>query len=145
MSLQGHRTSLTVLWASCFMLAIVGILYLRWIVRIGPTASSDFFDLIITQYAPYLGAVLGFQFAVRSSNLRNKEDPSVPYWLAMAVSSLWNLVTVGFVVQACLSSDMTQSAMKDIKAVVPKLAWIVAPAIGLFFGRPGEALNDHQD
>jgi hypothetical protein len=56
----------------------------------------------------------------------------------MAMSGLWNITIVGFVLQACMNSDMTQSAMKDIKAIIPKLAWIVAPAIGFFFGKPGE-------
>lgn len=143
MKLEGHRTPLSVLWASSFVLAIIGVLYLRWIVRIGPTASSEFFDLVITQYAPYLGAVLGFQFAVRSTTSRKTKDQVAPYWLAMAMSGLWNLVIVGFVMQACLNSDMAPSAIKDVKAVVPKLSWVVAPAIGFFFGKPGEVRDGH--
>jgi hypothetical protein len=137
MNLQGQRVSLSILWTSGFVLAITGVLYLRWVVPIGATAASDLFDLLIGQYAPYLGSVLGFQFALRGSHRRTTKAEGAPYWLAMAMSGLWNLIILGFLAQACFNSDTTQSDMKDIKAVVPKLTWIVAPAIGFFFGKPG--------
>ena len=57
----------------------------------------------------------------------------------MAMSSLWNVVVVGFVVEACLNSDRTVEAMNDIRMLAPKLSWAVAPAIGYFFGKPQPA------
>jgi hypothetical protein len=139
MSLRKHRMVLALLWSLSFSLAIFGLLYLRWVVRIGPTASADFFEIIVDQYAPYLGAILGFQFAARTTATRKTEQPTVAYWLALGMSALWNIVLVGFVVQACLDSGTTQSAMKDVKLIIPKLAWIVAPAIGFLFGKPRDS------
>jgi hypothetical protein len=134
----GHTTSLTLLWGASFALAMLGSLYLRLVARIGPDASARLFELIIAQYAPYVGAVLGFHFAAGVVSKPQAKRQVVPFRLAMAMSSLWNLVTVGFIVQACLNPDLTEDAANDIKAIVPRLSWVVAPAIGFFFGKPAE-------
>jgi hypothetical protein len=113
MRTYGYRGALTVLWTAGFTLALLGVLYLRWIIGIGPNASSKLFDVVIAQYAPYIGAVLGFHFAARAANRRDTKGRVVPYRLAMAMSTLWNLVVVGFVIQACLNPNLSEDAMND--------------------------------
>ncbi len=103
---------------------------------IGPGSAAQLFELIIGQYAPYVGAVLGFYLATKAAAVPAKESDAMAYKLAMAMSGLWNVVVVGFVIEACLNSDRTVAAMNDIRMLAPKLSWAVAPAIGCFFGKP---------
>jgi hypothetical protein len=133
-----YRARLTYLWVASFVLAIVGVLYLRVIVRIGPDASSTLFDLVLAQYVPYLGAIVAFHVAGRNVRQPATKGQIFPYWVAMVLSFLWNLTLVVFVVQACSDPDLTEIATGDIKKFVPPLSIFVAPAIGFFFGKPAE-------
>lgn len=108
---------------------------MRWFAAVGPTASSKIFELILSQYAPYLGAIVGFQFATQKTAKRAGAK-ATPFVVAIVMSGLWNLTLLGFVVQACLDTNTTEASISDITAIVPKLSWIVAPAIGFFFGKP---------
>jgi hypothetical protein len=133
------RTSLTWLWVAGFVISIFGFIYLDWHVGIGPDSRSQLFESIVNQYAPLLGAVLGFHFAIRAKGKKEKSLASrTPLFVAIAMSTLWNLLAVGFVVRACLDPDKTPDAISGIGSLVPKLSWIVAPAMGFFFGKsPG--------
>ncbi len=139
MRLSRQRASLTLLWVASFSLAMLAYLYLRWLVWIGPDASAQLFDSIIGQYLPLLGAILGFYFAGRNSTHAEKKGRAVPYYLAMALSVLWNLITVGFVMRACLDPDKTQDAVNGLGTLAPKLSFFVAGAMGFFFGKSPEA------
>jgi hypothetical protein len=136
MKVSRDRERFALLWTVCFLAAMAGALYLRWYVGIGPNSASQLFELIIGQYAPYVGAVVGFYLATKASAAKATESHAMAYKLAMAMSSLWKVVVVGFVVEACLNSDRTVEAMNDIRMLAPKLSWAVAPAIGYFFGKP---------
>jgi Caspase domain len=57
------RTSLTWLWVAGFIISMLGYVYLDWHVGIGPDSKSQLFESIVNQYAPLLGAVVGFHFA----------------------------------------------------------------------------------
>jgi hypothetical protein len=138
MTSYSYRAHLTWLWVVSFVLVIMGVLYLRVIVRIGPDASSTLFDLVLAQYVPYLGAIVAFHFAARTARQPATKGQIVPYRVAMLLSLLWNLTVVVFVVQACSNPDLTEDATADIKKFVPPLSWAVAPAIGFFFGKPAE-------
>jgi hypothetical protein len=137
MKLLHSRTWLTVLWVCGFCIAMFELFYLRWVVEIGPDASSKLFDLVVAQYTPYLGAVLGFHFA-STAILRRKRVLAVTFWSAMITSCIWNLVTIIPILRACFDYNLTDNALNDIKAFVPKLAWLVAPSIGVFFGKSQE-------
>lgn len=142
MKARAYRMWLSCLWAAGFVLAIIGLLYLHWRVEIAPDLSNAFFGLVIAEYVPYLGAVLGFQFGARGRRQRIDRNQLVPSFLALGMSGLWNLIVLGSVLQACLDYDKTQMAMRDIKEIIPKLSWAVAPAIGFFFGREQEIRKD---
>lgn len=113
-----------------------GALYLRLVVGIGPNASSELFKLVTTQYAPYVGAILGFHFAAKSSGRIETRAKKLPYLLALITSGLWNLIMISLLIQACLNSDRTQDTLADIRLIIPNLSWILAPAIAFFFGQP---------
>jgi len=133
------RTSLTCLWVAGFVISILGYFYLDWHVGIGPESKSQLFESIVNQYAPLLGAVVGFHFAHQAKEKAAKTTPSrTALYVAITMSGLWNLLAVGFVVRACLDPDKTPDAISGVGSLVPKLSWIVAPAIGFFFGKSPE-------
>ncbi len=136
MRMSRYRARFALLWVGCFLAAMAGALYLRWYVGIGPDSADKLFELILGQYAPYVGAVVTFYFAAKASAAKAPGSDAMAYWLAMALSGLWNVVVVGFVLEACLNADRTVDAMNDIRLLAPKLSWAVAPAIGYFFGKP---------
>jgi len=135
MTVRTARGSLAALWAVCFALALVATLYLRW----GIGISSDYFketiELVSGQYAPFLGAVLGFYL----SSKRKEElvpDGNGAFYLAVLMSALWNVVILGFLGRVTMNLTTVDESNKDVLSVLPKLSWIVAPAIGYFFGKP---------
>jgi hypothetical protein len=97
--------------------------------------------LVFDQFAPYLGAILGFYFAARPRVSPQRRDAFVPFWLAISMSVAWNLLMLGMVVIICSDSDRAPEAMKSVREIVPKLGWIVSPAIGYFFGKPERSSN----
>jgi hypothetical protein len=138
MKAQLMRARLTVLWAGSFAVALLGTLYLRWWVGIGADNFTAAIELVSTQYAPYLGAVIGFYFATKAQTQTTSTNPVIPHRLALVMSSLWNITFVGLLARACLQLTTIEEALNDISTVIPKLAWIVAPSIGYFFGKsPG--------
>jgi hypothetical protein len=135
--------SLSILWSSCFIFAILGCCYLTWIVKIGPKTSTDLFNLVFDQFAPYLGAILAFYFAAGSRMPPRRKDKFVSFWLAISMSAIWNMLIVGMVVLICIDSDRAPEAIKSVKETLPKLGWIVSPVIGYFFGKPEGSSNEH--
>lgn len=132
------RLSLTLLWSVSFVAGMLAWAFLKWIVSIGPEASASLLEQITSQYAPYLGAVLAFHFAARGAGKPTQLRRSPSKYLALVMSALWNLLFLGFIAKACWDPNTTTEAADNIKVVIPKLSWIVAPAIGFFFGRAKE-------
>ena len=138
MRLARQRASLTLMWGASFALAILGYLYLRWVVWIDPDVSVQLLNSITGQYLPLLGAILGFYFAGRKSAYAEKKCQAVPFYLAIGVSALWNFIAVGFVLRACMDSNKSPDALNGLGTVTPKLSWLVAGAMVYFFGTSEE-------
>ena len=135
MTVSTHRASLAVIWAGSFSLTVAGTLYLRWYVGIGPDAFSKMFDLVFTQYAPLMGAILGFYLAGPSKAPAPKKRQTGIYYLAITFSILWNVFMVGYIFLACLDPDRTQSAITVISKFAPKFSWFVSGAMAFYFGK----------
>jgi hypothetical protein len=130
------RSWLTLLWSASFTGAILSWVYLKMIVGIGPETSGRLMEELTTQYAPYLGAVLAYHFAASAGQRGKRNHASSSYYLAITMSSLWNFLLLSFMLRACFNPDFAPDASKSIRAFIPKLSWLVAPAIGFFFGKP---------
>jgi len=127
------RTWLTLLWSAAFVAAMLAWAYLKWIVGIGPNAAAALLEQITSQYAPYLGVVLAFHFTISDNKPLRRRSPS--QYLALTMSVLWNVLLLGCVAKSCLDPNTSAEAAENIRAVIPKLSWIVAPAMGFFFGK----------
>lgn len=139
MKMSMHRASaLSILWVTGFAVTFLAFLFLYWKIGIGPDASEKLFEAIIGQYAPLLGAVIGYHFGGVVSIRREGKSHAVAYRLAMTMSALWNLMTIGLVMSACVNADNTQDAIHGFATWIPKLSWLVAPSVGFFFGKSSE-------
>jgi hypothetical protein len=135
MTVRTARGWLAGLWAGCFAVALVAVLYLRWGIGISSDSFKETMELVSGQYAPYLGAVLGFYL----SSKKKEElvlDGNGAFYLAVLMSGLWNVVMLGCLGRVCGNLTTIEESNKDVLLVLPKLSWIVAPALGYFFGKP---------
>jgi hypothetical protein len=135
MTVRTARGRLAGLWAGCFAVALLAALYLHWWIGISSDTFKDTMEMVSGQYAPFLGAVLGFYL----SSKKKEElvlDGDGAFYLAVLMSALWNMVILGGLGRVGLNLTTIEESNKDILSVLPKLSWIVAPAIGYFFGKP---------
>ena len=130
---------LALLWFSFFVvsLAIPLILLLRASIE-SPTLLPAI-EQISSLYAPHLGAVLAFYFATKPRPGRRPRVNSGPFIVAILVSIVWNVVIVGALFVVPLGAMTIDDALTFVSGAGPKLSWLVAPALGFFFAKPGES------
>lgn len=107
-------------------------------------------SLLNSLYATYLGVMIAFYFAGRITPKSRIRMTDVGFLVACAGSLIWNIVLVSFMLKAFLLRGDRQTiygledATKQIARVVPLLSWLVAPAIGYYFGNSsGQKSNNH--
>jgi hypothetical protein len=118
---------------------MLGYLYLRTVVWIDPDVSGQLLNSITGQYLPLVGAILGFYLGGRKSTHAERKIQATPFYLAIGVSGLWNVVAVVFVLRACWDPNKSPDAVNGLSTVTPKLSWLVAGAMIFFFGKSPEA------
>jgi hypothetical protein len=125
-------------WFGCSIIAL-GIPFLLLISSSVETPTlSAAIEQISTLYAPHLGAVLAFYFAVRHKAAPRYRFKSGPFIAAIAVSTIWNAVVVGTLLLVPLGKMRIEEALSFTSGTAPKLSWLVAPALGYFFAKPTE-------
>lgn len=130
------RFALLVVWFSCFFVNVALALYLymaEWI-------SNVNFEALLLRinglYAPYLGSILTFYFAVpvEQPHATGSRTP-VAFILALLCSAGWNLILVALLARVVFFDGYVEDAMKDMELFGSPLAWLVAPAIAYYFAR----------
>lgn len=139
----GARNTLLGLWSSFLIINLGIVLYMYlddWIERDTLWASLSQLNSL---YVTYLGVMIAFYFTgVITENPKPKEKRYAggAFWIALTGSAIWNLVIFVLILKAFyLRGDKQtaygiENAAKDIGQVGPLLSWIVAPAIGYYFG-----------
>jgi hypothetical protein len=129
---------LALVWFCCFVLslAVPFILVLRSSIEI-PTVLPAI-EQISALYAPHLGTVLAFYFAARTKAGRRKRINFAPFVTALLVSAVWNAVVAGTLLLVPIGRMTIEDALAFAGGAGPKLSWLVAPALGYFFAKPGD-------
>jgi hypothetical protein len=129
---------LALVWLCCFVLSltVLLILFLRSSIEI-PTVLPAI-EQISALYAPHLGAVIAFYFALRVKSGRKKQVHLPPFIAAILVSVVWNSVVAGTLFLTLIGKMNIEEALAFAGGAGPKLSWLVAPALGYFFAKPGE-------
>jgi hypothetical protein len=135
MNWYAARGRLTALWILSLVLAFVCVLDLRWRIHIPQRDFLDGVDLIVMLYGPYVGTILAFYFTTPGLVKPTANDIVTPFRLAFIMSILWNAVVLGSLARAWLGLGDIDQANQEMRSLVPKLSWLLAPSLGLFFGK----------
>jgi hypothetical protein len=129
---------LALVWFCCFVLSLAVPLTLLLRSSIEPPTVLPAIEQISALYAPHLGTVLAFYFGARAKVGRRQRLNFGPFVTALLVSTVWNVIVAGALLLAPIGRLTIDDALSFAGGVGPKLSWLVAPALGYFFAKPGE-------
>jgi hypothetical protein len=122
----------------CFCLSISSSLFFcRAIIWDNFTASLE---AISGLYAPYLGVIWFYYFAT-NKGMRLRRIEGTPFAFAVAASAVWNLIVLGIFCLVVFGNFGIEDALNVSPKAGGILGWLVAPAIGYFFGSPSPDRN----
>jgi hypothetical protein len=130
---------LALLWFSFFVISLAIPLALLLRASIETPTVLPAIEQISSLYAPHLGAVLAFYFATKPKPGRKPRVNSGPFVAAILVSLVWNVVVAGALLVVPFGKMSIDDALTFVGGAAPKLSWLVAPALGFFFAKPGES------
>lgn len=137
---MGTRLKLFLLWFSgyavCFSLVVTFFL-------MGYSVFERFGSNLTTLtgvYAPYLTAIIGFWYAMRSDGKRVAGSKQA-YQIAVAVSIFFNVVMVGLLCSVFFreGAGVIEATLQTMVEIGTLLAFLVGPMIGFFFGKSSKA------
>jgi hypothetical protein len=137
-SSPSFTATLALVWFGCFVVALAVPFLLLLSSSIEPPTLLPTLDQISALYAPHLGAVLAFSFALRAKAGRRPQARSGPFIAALLVSAVWNAVVAGTLLLVLVGQMRIEDALSFAAGAGPKLSWLVAPALGYFFAKPGD-------
>jgi hypothetical protein len=130
--------ALALVWFCCFVLSLAVPIVLMLRASIDSTTVAPAVEHISGLYAPHLGVVLAFYFAGRAKARRRKQVDYPPFVAAILISAVWNLLVAGTLVLVLVGQLNIEDALAFAGGIGPNLSWLVAPALGYFFAKPGE-------
>lgn len=127
------------LWFGGFVLTLGAVFYLYargWIHQESFQASAKQLNDL---YAPYVGAIALFYWGARA------EAPATAgrgggggggFFLAFAVSGLWNLLVIALVVPLLFDVGTIEESLDNLRGIVGLFSWLVGGAVGYYFRHP---------
>jgi hypothetical protein len=144
MSAQNARQALVIGWFACFLISLAILLSLYF----GEWIYPDNFRSALTQlsslYAPYLGAILAFYFSSRTQPSRPGAAAGAPFVLAVLGSVIWNLTILIVLAKVFFLLGTIEGAIRDLLFFGSTLSWLVAPAMGFYFGNSSKAKSKEE-
>jgi len=133
-SISKARFWLAFVWILFALINIGIIFYLHFADEI----EGDNFKAALSQlnlsYAPYLGIILTFFWSDRKKN-RSRKNVSTSFIIAMIFSTFWNILILIPLIKLLFLNGFIEDSIQSIKLVNNYLVWLVAGAIGYYFGR----------
>ncbi len=140
MSSNGARKTLMWTWFGFFVvnLGVILTLYFKqWI-------ESDNLWAAVQQlnscYVTYLGVMAAFYLSQKATTPGQDQQAGMSFAVAMAGSILWNMVVCGFMMRLVWGSTI-EDTIKQIGFFGPILSWLVASAVGFYFGNSAASQN----
>jgi len=86
-------------------------------------------------FVPFVGVVLAFVYqAHRAAASGRRQFAAGAVIVALTTSVIWNLVVLVPLIQAAAGVLSFEAALRTASDLAGALSWIVAPALGYFFG-----------
>ena len=134
---SGARNILIGLWYGFFILNISLVLYFYldgWIEK------DNFYlamEILNGLYAPYIGAITLFYWSGRHIEKPSQAFAmSTPFTIACLGSLLWNGLLFSLFLPLFFQSGTLEDSVEVIRDMGGSLSWLVAGAIGYYFGSP---------
>lgn len=136
MSSSGARKSMLWTWFGFFTVNLGVVFYLyfdKWIEEDNLRAAVQQLN---SCYVTYVGVMAAFYLSQKATTSAEQgPQAGMSFAVAMSGSILWNLVVCGFMLRLVLGGAV-EDAIKQIGFFGPLLSWLVAPAVGFYFGNP---------
>jgi hypothetical protein len=125
---------LAALWIGGFAL----ILLTGYLMHHGGKITDKNFPLFLDQinrtFEHYVGLILGFLLGTRKAKNANAKSSGGVFLVAAIISTGWIAMVAYDVFDAAAGNNTVQAAMKHMDQMSARMAWIVAPVIGYYFG-----------
>lgn len=136
------RNFLLGIWASSFLTCLVIAFYLH---MSGEAIEENNFNALVARlnglYVTYLGVMISFYLTRRRVTARaaatQTAKSNVPFVIAASGSFLWNAVILSFVGSLLFGVGYVEDTITQVETFGSLLSWLVAPAIGFYFGKLG--------
>lgn len=134
------RNTLLGVWLTFLLVNLVVVLYMyldNWIEDDTLWASLSQLNSL---YVTYLGVMIAFYFAGNAKVRQGNKKANTTFVIALVVSLIWNIMVASLILKAFLlrgDRDTVyglEDSAKQIGRIGPLLSWLVAPAIGYYFG-----------
>jgi hypothetical protein len=129
---------LALVWFCFFVVALSVPVVLLLTSSIEQATALPAIEQVSALYAPHLGAVIAFYFAAKSKTGARKRTNSGPFVAAILVTLVWNVLVGGALILVPLGRINIDDSLAFASGTGTKLAWLVAPALGYFFAKPGD-------
>jgi len=128
------RGILAIVWGSSFVaaLAIPFVLFAQGAIEADGLKPA--LENLSGMYAPHFGAILAYYFATKKRP-RSAAMKRSTFFLALAISGLWNLAVFVFILPPLWGGGGLKDATSTAKDVVPYFAWVLGPVLGYFFAK----------
>ena len=93
-------------------------------------------------YVPYLGVILSYCFVSKNKSKVSRPKDITPFAIAAVVSLAWNCIILALFASIFLGTFEIEDSLKISSKAGAALCWLVAPAIGYFFGKPSQNAAD---
>ena len=125
------QATLLVVFLLGFVVQLAGLFWIRREMR-----SADLQDLtlkLLGIYGVHIAVMTGGIFAQKKG--RTQPCPLFPFWLALSLSLLWNLLLVWFTMAFINSEGEVKGFADQIVAVSQASSFLVAGALAYFFAK----------
>jgi hypothetical protein len=125
---------LAALWIAGFGLILLTGYLMHHGGKITDKNFSLFLDQINRTFEHYVGLILGFLLGSRKAKNANAKCSGGVFLAAAVISTGWIAMVAYDVFDAASGNIAIQAAMKHMDETTTRMAWIVAPVIGYYFG-----------
>lgn len=129
---------LALVWFCFFIMALAVPIILLLSAMIEQPTVLPAIEQVSALYAPHLGAVISFYFAAKSGAGARKRKDTHSFVAAILATLVWNLLVAGALALVPIGRMSIDDSLAFANGTGTKLSWLVAPALGYFFAKPGE-------
>jgi len=138
MRLSPQQWILLGIWALCFVVTFIVVVYIDALQFATPKSVYALFEQIVAFYSAFLTPMLALAYArkarsVVSETRRSWRAPG--FILALVLSLAWNSVFVFYVCRCAFTDRLDVPSLTEaLQQLFGRCAWLLNPIVGFYFG-----------